>query len=141
MKKKKIVILFSILIFFICLIFAIPRGRKQNYYYIYGTITCIATDFNQMDGKSYVTIRYGKNNQEEKIFYVEKSDLINEIGKNSLENIIGISVNLKIPEDALKKNNINIDTLTLFDLLDNHNFDTYFVVEDIFWEDEKVSEE
>ena len=95
---------------------------------------CDASMYEQKSEIGYLTINYDNTiNKRDIIVKVDDVNLQNSLSKSELANVIGVNLELKIPNKILREQHIDVDNFNPFEYLTTDKFDDYLVLLDVFY--------
>ena len=135
MYKKKFVYLLLVAIVIVFSIFgALSYINNNKNCSSFIALGCDASMYEQKSEIGYLTIVYDNTiNKRDIIVKVDDVNIQNSLSKSELANVIGVNLELKIPNKMLREQHIDVDKFNPFEHLTTDKFDDYLVLLDVFY--------
>lgn len=106
----------------------------NKYYSTLITMGCDADIYKQESIEGTLTITYDNPRGKRDITVkVNDASLQNDLSKAVLEDVIGVTLELRVPYKILKEQNTDVDNFNVFECLSYDTLDNYLVLKDVYY--------
>ena len=106
----------------------------NKYYSTLITMGCDAVMYKQEALTGTLTITYDNPRGKRDISVkVNNASLQNDLSKAVLEDVIGVTLELRVPYKILKEQHTDVDNLNLFEYLSYDTLDNYLILTDVYY--------
>lgn len=108
--------------------------NNNKYYSTLITMGCDAVMYKQEALTGTLTITYDNPRGKRDISVkVNNASLQNDLSKAVLEDVIGVTLELRVPYKILKEQHTDVDNLNLFEYLSYDTLDNYLILTDVYY--------
>ena len=130
MKKRYLII--PILIILIIFVVFLIHNKNKGIDSAIAAMMCSGQKYTEVDHTGYLKVVFDDENNSSKTIMVKDEELKKELSNSNIEDIIGIQIFLHLPNEIIKTNRIDKNSLDPINLLlSTSEYDKYYEIVDV----------